>query len=237
MKSFLNYSKLAIATLITSSVFVACSDEITETTCDTPYVVNSGNIRSAGDAVDLGLPSGTKWASKNIGAASESDNGVLFVWGDATGNQLLASTATSYTDVTDFISSSVLFDRYKAAEGSVGFVYDTINVHKESISLSEFTLEQAENNYDLETAARFRHGEIPRLEKELAELNSMSEKRILSDTVNEEDIATLSESKYFYAVRNKKSTANLETKEQKAIKSEYFWITTKNNEAVIFYQQ
>lgn len=145
MKSFLNYSKLAIATLITSSVFVACSDEITETTCDTPYVVNSGNIRSAGDAVDLGLPSGTKWASKNIGAASESDNGVLFVWGDATGNQLLASTATSYTDVTDFISSSVLFDRYKAAEGSVGFVYDTINVHKESISLSEFTLEQADN--------------------------------------------------------------------------------------------
>ena len=31
MKSFLNYSKLAIAMLITSSVFVACSDEITDT--------------------------------------------------------------------------------------------------------------------------------------------------------------------------------------------------------------
>ena len=144
MKSFLNYSKLAIATLITSSVFVACSDEITETTCDIPYVANSGSIRSAGEAVDLRLPSGTKWANKNIGATSESDNGILFVWGDVTGNQLLANTSTSYTDVTDFTSASVLFNKYKAAEESVAFIYDTLNVHKESLSLSDYTLAQAD---------------------------------------------------------------------------------------------
>lgn len=69
------------------------------------------------------------------------------------------------------------------------------------------------------------------------EFDKKYEKYFGNMDANEEDIATLSESKYFYAVRNKKSTANLETKEQKAIKSEYFWITTKNNEAVIFYQQ
>ena len=134
MKSFLNYSKLAIATLITSSVFVACSDEITETECDTPYVVNSGSIRSAGEAVDMRLPSGTKWANKNIGATSESDNGILFVWGDVTGNQLLANSATSYTDVTDKTSTSVLFNQYKAAEEKKGFLYDTTNVYKEDIA-------------------------------------------------------------------------------------------------------
>ena len=145
MKSFLNYSKLAIATLITSSVFVACSDEITETECDTPYVVNTGSIKSAGEAVDLRLPSGTKWANKNIGATSESDNGVLFVWGDVTGNQLLATTSTSYTDVTDFLPSSVIFNKHKAAEESVGFVYDTLNVHNESISLEKYTLAQADD--------------------------------------------------------------------------------------------
>ena len=96
MKSFLNYSKLAITTLLASSVFVACSDEISENTCDTQYVTNVGNIKTVGQAVDLGLPSGTKWADMNVGASSPSDNGILFVWGDATGTQLLASTPTSY---------------------------------------------------------------------------------------------------------------------------------------------
>lgn len=34
------------------------------------------------DAVDLGLPSGSLWSSKNIGASSENDNGYYFAWGE-----------------------------------------------------------------------------------------------------------------------------------------------------------
>ncbi len=68
-------------------------------------------------------------------------------------------------------------------------VNDKIKAKKQELEKAKFTLETAENNYDLETAARYRHGEIPRIEKELAELNELSENRILSDTVNEEDIA------------------------------------------------
>jgi len=68
-------------------------------------------------------------------------------------------------------------------------INDKIKAKKSELEKAKFTLEQAENNYDLETAARFRHGEIPRIEKELAELNNMEKNRILSDTVNEEDIA------------------------------------------------
>ena len=68
-------------------------------------------------------------------------------------------------------------------------INDKIKLKKSELEKAKFTLEQAENNYDLETAARFRHGEIPRIEKELAELNNMEKNRILSDTVNEEDIA------------------------------------------------
>ncbi len=70
-------------------------------------------------------------------------------------------------------------------------INDEIKIKKKELEKAKFTLEQAENNYDLETAARYRHGEIPRIEKELQELNSRSEKRILSDTVNEEDIASV----------------------------------------------
>ena len=32
--------------------------------------------------VDLGLPSGTKWAKMNVGASSEKDNGLYFAWGE-----------------------------------------------------------------------------------------------------------------------------------------------------------
>jgi uncharacterized protein (TIGR02145 family) len=35
--------------------------------------------------VDLGLPSGTKWARMNVGAESETDTGLYFQWGDISG--------------------------------------------------------------------------------------------------------------------------------------------------------
>lgn len=140
MKRFLNYSKLAITTLIMSCTFVACSDEISENTVETQYTANIGSIKNAGTAVDLGLPSGTKWANINVGATSESDNGILFIWGDVTGNQILPTTPTSYRDVTSIASESVLFDLYKAAQETSVYLFDTTNVYKESFPLSEFTL-------------------------------------------------------------------------------------------------
>ena len=145
MKSILNYSKLVITALITSSLFVACSEEITENTVETQYTANTSNIRNAGQAVDLGLPSGTKWANKNVGAPSESDNGILFLWGDATGNQVLPTNPTSYTDVTNITSESALFDIYKAAEESSAYVYDTTNVYKESLPLTKYTLTEIDS--------------------------------------------------------------------------------------------
>ena len=70
-------------------------------------------------------------------------------------------------------------------------INDQIKSKKEEISRTNFKLEQAENTYDLETAARLRHGTIPKLEKELEELNKQNKNEILSDTVDEEDIAKI----------------------------------------------
>jgi len=70
-------------------------------------------------------------------------------------------------------------------------INDQIKSKKEEISRANFKLEQAENTYDLENAARLRHGTIPRLEKELEELNKQNKNEILSDTVDEEDIAKI----------------------------------------------
>ena len=68
---------------------------------------------------------------------------------------------------------------------------DDINKKKEELDKANFKLEQAENSYDLELAARLRHGTIPTLEKELNELKSKCDSKILSDTVDDEDIAAI----------------------------------------------
>lgn len=62
---------------------------------------------------------------------------------------------------------------------------------KEELEKSRFDLEIAENKYDLERAAVLRHGVIPKLEKELEELQKKSANTLLSDVVGEEDIATV----------------------------------------------
>lgn len=66
-----------------------------------------------------------------------------------------------------------------------------ISKKKEEIEKANYELEVAENNYDLESAARLRHGTIPKLERELEELNKMNKSDILSDTVDEDDIARI----------------------------------------------
>ena len=70
-------------------------------------------------------------------------------------------------------------------------INDKIKNKKEEIANANFKLEQAENTYDLESAAKLRHGTIPKLEKELEELNNKAKNEILSDTVDEEDIAKI----------------------------------------------
>ena len=70
-------------------------------------------------------------------------------------------------------------------------INDKIKTKKEEIEHTKFLLEQAENEYDLERAARLRHGELPRLEKELKELSNLEKNKILSDTVTSDDIASV----------------------------------------------
>ena len=70
-------------------------------------------------------------------------------------------------------------------------VNNEINRKKEEIESANHNLEVAENAYDLETAARLRHGTIPRLEKELAELKKNNKNSILSDVVDDESIAAI----------------------------------------------
>ncbi len=66
-----------------------------------------------------------------------------------------------------------------------------ISKKKEEIEKKKRELEYAEDNYDLEEAAKLKHGVIPELEKELKELQAQNKNEILSDTIDEESIAQI----------------------------------------------
>lgn len=66
-----------------------------------------------------------------------------------------------------------------------------INNKKKEIENATRDLEYAESKYDLETAARLRHGTIPALEKELSALKKENKSSILSDVVDDESIASI----------------------------------------------
>ena len=67
----------------------------------------------------------------------------------------------------------------------------SVKAKKQEIEKAKFDLEQAENDYDLERAAKLRHGDIPALEKELSKLNNLDKNKILSDIVTSDDIASV----------------------------------------------
>ncbi len=80
---------------------------------------------------------------------------------------------------------------YKEAWEEEKGLNDKINAKKKEIEKARFELEQAENKYDLEKAAKLQHGTIPKLEKELEELKNHDNREFLSDNVTEEDIANV----------------------------------------------
>ena len=80
---------------------------------------------------------------------------------------------------------------YKEAWEEEKSLNDKIQSKKKEIEKARFELEQAENRYDLEAAAKLQHGTIPKLEKELEELKNKDEMKLLSDNVTEEDIASV----------------------------------------------
>ena len=64
---------------------------------------------TADNYVDLGLPSGTKWAKMNVGATSETDFGTYFAWGETEG----------WTSEYDYDKDNFILTTYKWCNGSL----------------------------------------------------------------------------------------------------------------------
>ncbi len=67
--------------------------------------------------------------------------------------------------------------------------------YREALDIARNQLERAERSYDLESAAKLRHGTIPDLERQLAEaekvIQDSAADRMLKEEVDEEDIAAI----------------------------------------------
>jgi hypothetical protein len=57
--------------------------------------------------VDLGLPSGTKWATMNVGATSETDYGNYYQYGKGAAQYAATSGDSNYSGTEDPLDSSV----------------------------------------------------------------------------------------------------------------------------------
>jgi len=66
-----------------------------------PYIEPSNQISY--NFIDLGLPSGTKWANKNLGAENDYDSGLYFNWANTIGTTTedIGSYNTAYRNSSD----------------------------------------------------------------------------------------------------------------------------------------
>lgn len=79
---------------------------------------SSSNNTSKHEYVDLGLPSGTKWATCNIGASSPEDAGSYFAWGEtSTKSSYKEATHNLYGKEMDDISGKSAYDAATAIWG------------------------------------------------------------------------------------------------------------------------
>ena len=81
--------------------------------------------------VDLGLPSGTLWATMNVGADKPSDAGLYFQWGDAQGytkEQVGKDKQFTWNDYKFNLSGNrKTFTKYKIEAAKLDFEDDAVN--------------------------------------------------------------------------------------------------------------
>ena len=95
MKKLL-FSALVVCAIALS--FVACSSDDDE---QPQHIVSPTKL----EAVDLGLPSGTKWCNMNVGSTKPELYGEYFAWGETVSRDSFSVWITS--DYTDFIAKIV----------------------------------------------------------------------------------------------------------------------------------
>lgn len=89
----------------TATITATISAGTNYNSASTSYTITCTNIYNGHSYVDLGLPSGTKWATMNVGASSETSYGNYYMYGK--GTRTYNSSDSIYEGAEDPLSMSV----------------------------------------------------------------------------------------------------------------------------------
>lgn len=98
---------------------------------------DSSGVANGHDWVDLGLPSGTKWATMNVGADSPKDYGDYFAWGET--SRKSTYNWSTYKWMNDGMSSWIDVNKYTFADRQTDAVW--YNEYGEFIGDGKITLD------------------------------------------------------------------------------------------------
>lgn len=105
--------KIAFVLLIT--IFSTHSIDVKAQGCSVSSKGSGKSKINGHEYVDLGLPSGLKWATCNVGAKSPSDYGSYFAWGEInTKSNYEKSISLTYDRTIEDISGEPEFDAARA---------------------------------------------------------------------------------------------------------------------------
>ncbi len=116
-------SRLSLLIVAMSMLFASCEKESGSETNQPEGGNNNpevaGNTINGHEYVDLGLPSGLKWATCNIGATNPEDFGNYYAWGEtSTKNEYLENNCTTAGVDLSEISGDAQHDAARAKWGS-----------------------------------------------------------------------------------------------------------------------
>lgn len=96
--------------------------------------------------VDLGLPSGLKWADRNVGAETPQDNGLYFDWGNVDGHAVENGNTTDGYSFDENTYSTTLGGQYIDSELDAEHDAATVNMGSEwRMPTSDEIIELVEN--------------------------------------------------------------------------------------------
>ena len=122
MKKFLSFAVCALLTVFVTLSLSACGDDDSEVVKIPDSGMDNGHAY-----VDLGLPSGLKWATCNVGADKPEDYGNYFAWGEISVKSIYEwntyKWGTDTTQFTKYCSKSIF--------GKNGFTDDKTTLDSE----------------------------------------------------------------------------------------------------------
>ena len=92
----INNGSIEVTAVNSGTATITVTDMETLLTASIKVTVTEESIDIPAEAVDLGLPSGTKWASYNVGASRPEEYGDYFAWGETTPQSNSQYTYESY---------------------------------------------------------------------------------------------------------------------------------------------